>query len=271
MKRLSLLFILLLHGMSISAQKDSTALVLLDSIALPAAVDKVSNDRNGFLYFSDISGNLYKLDASGKLLFTLSLSKKRRIDALEAWRNLNIFAYYANFQEYTWIDRFLSESPMLGIPQTVATFPKLVCPSGDQNLWVFDEATFRLMKYDTRFNTIVISTPLDLILKEESYQLSFMREYQNQLFISDVNSGILIFDNMGNFKNRLSFQGISYFSFWEDQLVWATDKQLIMHPLYSGEVKSLPLPAGRAPVALLVQDGKWYVWEKNHLFIYGIK
>lgn len=270
-KKLSLFLVLLFGAPSLRAQTDSTQWVLLDSISLPAAVDKISNDRNGFLYFSDVSGNLYKLDDKGKVLFTLSLSKKRRIDALEAWRNLNIFVYYANFQEYVWVDRFLSENPNLSVPAQVAAFPKLVSPSADQNLWVFDESAFSLVKFDPQFNSILLRTPLDLILKEEAYQLSYMREYQNQLFLSDVNSGILIFDNMGNFKNRLSFPGISYFSFWEDQLVWTTAEEVFIHPLYSGELKRWSMPKGRKPLAVLIQSGKAYFWEKNRLFIYAIK
>ncbi|MBC7451529.1 MAG: hypothetical protein H7259_08590, partial [Cytophagales bacterium] len=165
-------------------------------------------------------------------------------------------------------DRFLNQSQALNFNNQNIGFARIATPSLDQNVWLVDDQDFNLKKYNNTYFTIDINTPLDLIVDPEQYDMNFMREYQNLLFINDANSGVLIFDNMGNYKTRLPVKGLTYISFFGDNLVYIKDGSLYMINIYTYKEKVYTRDEFKNVTNAVITDKRLYFISKDTLFIY---
>jgi hypothetical protein len=243
-----------------------------------STIRKVSIDRHNSFFIVDDKGNLFKYDSLGNLALTFSPQKKADIALIEAWRTVNIFIFYRDLQEYNILDRFLTTSNSnfkfekeTEIDEKTVGFARLATIASDNNLWVFDDQDFSLKKYDTRRNKVSLHTSLDLILDPSLYDLTYMREYQNLLFINDKNSGILIFDNLGNYKTKIPVKDLNYFNFFENNIYFVLNGQLIVQDIYTSAQKIIDLPEGKIFNYVLLTNNKGYFFTSDSVDIYGYK
>lgn len=230
-----LALIWLLCSYNVSAQK-----LLLRSSTIINDPVAVSIDRLNNIYIADKKGNL-KQYTNGLLQQIFSPQKSGSITLVEAWNPLKIFLFYADFQEYLFLDRFLTSAQRYSSNEW-SRYSGMMTISADNNLWIIDYVDFGLKKYDINFSQFTVTTPFDLILDPENHEISFIREYQNLVFISDKVSGILVFDNMGNYLRKIPATEINYFSFLGDYLYFLQGDELIATNIYSAEKKIIKLP-----------------------------
>ena len=241
--------------------------VLLNKVSLTEA-DKLSIDPYSSVYISDQSGNIRRYDSTGVLQLTYSPTKKGQVTLLESWRYINTFAFFRNFQTYLILDRFLNSTSSLGIDNNTIGFARLATFSQDNNLWIVDEGDFSLIKFNTTFNKVELKTNLDLLLDPELYDLTFMREYQNLVFLSDKNSGILVFDNLGNYKNKIPAKGLEFFTFNADELIYLQQGQLKLYNIYKAKERSVTIPEGLNPTYVVMSSTRVYFLTPTELLIY---
>lgn len=240
----------------------------LSTSKIPGQIGCVSSDAYGFVYLTDQSGNIYKLDSLGKQFVLASPPRRGQITSIEASRNVNIFVFYSEYQVYYYYDRFLMQSQPLTFSNSTVGFARIATPSLDQNVWLVDDQDFSLKKYNSTYLSVDITTPLDLIIDPEVYDMNFMREYQNLLFINDANSGVLIFDNMGNYKTRIPVQGLKYISFSGEDLVYMKDGSLYLINIYTYKERKYTNDAFTGASAAVLINNRLHVINKETLFIY---
>jgi hypothetical protein len=240
-------------------------------------IEKVSIDTYFNFYVADDKGNVFKYDSMGNQLLRFSPSKKATVSLLESWRTVNIFLFYRDIQEYTILDRFLTTSSSNSTfrqneedNETGIGFARLASLALDNNLWIFDDEDFSLKKYNTRINKVILHTSLDLILNPSYYDLSFMREYQNLLFVNDKNSGILVFDNLGNYKTKLPYKGLSYFNFLGNNIYFISEGKLIIYDIYTSKQKSILLPGEKTYNYAPLSETKGYLFSSDSIEIYNV-
>jgi hypothetical protein len=206
----------------------------------------ISIDKAQSLFVADEKGNINKYDSLGNFILNYSPPKVAEITLLEAWPTVRIFAFYQNFQESKLLDRFLNLIADYPVNEHRIGFAQLIAPAGDNNWWILDNRDFSLKKYNPQTNELVLHNSLDLILNPENYAINFMREYQNLLFINDKNSGILVFDNFGNYKKTLPYLNLNYIGVHENELVFLKDKSLIFYDLYKNSERKVSLPSNES-------------------------
>jgi hypothetical protein len=249
-------------------------LIFIKSVKVPL-VKNVSIDRYNFIYFADDRGNIYKYDQDANPLLTFSPKKNSDVTLLEAWRNVNILVFYRNYQEFIFLNRFLTETPNFILDEEGQNqdrsvgFARLATFTGDNNLWIVDDDDFSLKKLDLTYNKLLIHTPLELVLDKRTYDFNFIREYQNLLFINDKNSGILIFDNLGNYKNKLEFKGLNYFSFQNNNLYFIDGGYIRFYNIYTGEESKIKIPEGKQFIYALLGDRKAYLFTDTSIEVYA--
>jgi hypothetical protein len=254
--------------------KGEDDLTFIKTIPTPV-IQKISSDRYGFIYFADERGNIYKYDQEGNLLLTFSPKKNSEVTLLEAWRNVNILVFYRNYQEFIFLNRFLTETPNFSLNEESQDhdksigFARLATFTADNNLWIIDDDDFSLKKYDLTYNKLDINTPLDLILDRNTYDFNFIREYQNLLFINDKNSGILMFDNLANYKNKLPFKGLNYFSFLNNDIYFLERGYIKLFDIYTGKENKVLLPEGKQYNMVILGDKKAYLFTNKSIDIYN--
>jgi len=248
---------------------------LIRSVKIPT-VSRISSDPYGFVYFSDSLGNVFKYDTLGNQMVMYSPEEKGEITLLEAYRNVNILLFFKTFQQYLFLNRFLAPSPIYDFNQNEESldedlqigYARLATNTLDQNLWIIDENDFTLKKYDLTYNKVTIHTSLDLLLDPKTYDLNFMREYQNLLFINDRNSGILVFDNLANYKNKLPFKDVDFFSFQNDDIYFLQDGFVRHYNIYTGQDNKTPVPQGKNYQYVILGNKKAYFFSDETMDIY---
>jgi hypothetical protein len=245
-------------------------LVLMTSI--PATgLDKVSQDTYGHLYISDIKGNINKYDSTGKFLLNYSPQKLGTVTLLEAANTIRIFVFYRDFQEYVMLERFLGPNPNSSLNEAEIGFARQATLGSDYNLWIIDETDFTLKKYDRQFNKVLFKTPLELLLDPREYDINFLREYQNNLYVNDKNSGLLVFDVFGSYKKKIPFKGLDYFAFLDDELYYMKNDTLFFFHLYLFTSREIALPPGKKYKRVFWHHSKLYGIKPDGIDIYESK
>jgi hypothetical protein len=240
----------------------------IKTISLPSPVSTVSLDRYGLFYLADEEGNIFKYDSTGALLITYSPPKKADVTLLEAWRNINIFVFYRSFQEFVLLDRFLSPSPNTKIETSAIGFARLATFSYDNNIWVIDETDFSLKKYNLSYSKTDLNTSLDLLLDPSLYDMNFIREYQNLVFINDKNSGILIFDNMGTYKTKIPVKGLPTIGFYNDEIYFQEGEKIRFINIYTYAERTENLPINESFQFVLYSKSRLYLFRNNSVEVY---
>lgn len=227
-----------------------------------------SLDRYGNLYVSDKDGNIKKYDENGDYQLIYSPQRQGEVNLLEAFNTIRVFAFYQNFQQYRLMDRFLGNVRDFHVDAEAIGFARIMTIAADNNLWIFDDTDFTLKKYDIQRRRVEQQTSFDLLLGNSDYVLTYMREYQNNLYISDLNSGILVFDNLGNYRKTLPFKGLTYFGFLEEELYFLSEGILHFFHLYDLQERVFPLPEGKEYIGMLATGKDYVFFHKDGFDIY---
>lgn len=241
-------------------------LTVLNTISIKEP-EKISVDRYYNIYYSDKKENIQKYDKLGNFLLSYSPPKPGEISLIEAWNSIRIFVFYKDFQEFVLLDRFLAPQPIYKIDQNLIGFARMATISADNQLWVIDDDDFSLKKYDLDNQKLSLKTPLELILKAKDYHINFIREYQNLVYVNDRNSGILVFDNMGNYKKKIEITQIETFGFINDELYYLKDNKIMFYNLYNFEERSINLPPAYNVTKVIVSPENIYLFSATNLLI----
>ena len=232
-------------------------------------VDHISLSRQGNVLAATRKGDVLMLDSSGTVIQHFSPRMPARIHLLEAWNGLRIFAFNRDFQSYFLLDRFLLSDGPVSLDQEKG-YARLLAPAQDGNLWLLDEASFRLQKINPAKGNTIFSTPLDLILSGRPYEFSFMREYQNQLYLADKQGPVLVFDQNGSFRKKLPLENCSWFGFDGEELITVQQNDIIRFNPFRPEMKKETLPADLADTTeMLIINGKYWVLQGGELKVFS--
>lgn len=204
--------------------------------------EAVAIDRLNNIYLADRRNNLHKFDDTGKLVATYSPPATGHIALIDAWSASKILLFYDDQQKAVFLDRFLTPIGTIRLSDYVDGLIKAASFSSDNKLWAFNESNFSLHKIDLSFPETSRTVPLDLLLNKQQYDIRFIREYQNKVYLLDKASGIYVFDNMGNYQKKLPFSDLFYIGFRGDELYYLAEGKLHFFHLYTLKERTLDLP-----------------------------
>ena len=263
--RLVILTILVAFGQKAISQ--DSAWVDFEEINFPK-MDKVSLDNQGFIFVSDLEGNLYQFNKSGKVINNFSPHRQGRISQLEAWWTINIFTFSIDLQEYRILDRFINPVAENRIPLNLITLAKAATLGNNNIIWVFDEADLSLKQFDYIRNEIIQLQPLNLILDRSSLDITGIREYQNLLFLNIKGEGVFILDNQGNLIKKIQALPTQNFGFWKNRLIFIEKEKVISIDFQSEKQETFPLPDDFKPQGILVNQQVVLLFDATQIRIY---
>ena len=213
------------------------------------------------------SGTISKYDVEGNKLADYAPDQFARPHIMESWASLRLFVFFENTQQYTFLDRFLSGAQLNQLPPTLG-FISLATSTSNNQLWLIDERGFRLIRYDFEFDQIVLERSFNQLPQALDLKPYQIKEYQNRLYVGDKAKGILVFDNLGNFLNIIEAPAV-HFDFIDEQLYYLQGDQLVLHHLYDGHFKTIPLPLRNCSLALLLDNHLILIkdqWLKSYAY-----
>lgn len=207
---------------------------LVQQFTLPFEPVAASIDRQGHLYFASSEGVIEKYDQKGNLEYHFSPQKKATPTLIEAWQGLRVFVYYQGFQEYLFLNRFLTDSERYNLNRFNTSQPNgLATLSADNNLWLLNSGNLTLSKLDLNNGETLFEDYLSLTLKDQNIEPEFIREYQNLLFLSDSKGFVLVFDNLGNFVEKIEAPNNGFLTFSKNLLVTHSKGKTYLTDIYS--------------------------------------
>ncbi|WP_051287108.1 hypothetical protein [Algoriphagus mannitolivorans] len=235
--RVGLIMIFFLGFFAAQAQKTSSAFLGTPIFSHPIPnLDLVSLDTKDQIFASNTSGDIYLIDSRGKQLNFFSPSRQGQLSQLEASWTVNIFGFSTDLQEYRILDRFLNPLVEKGLFDTGITLAKAATLGNNNVLWIWDESDLSLKSLNYLQNQIIQTQPLNLILDSPDLTVMEIREFKNRLFMNVPNSGIYIFDNQGNFLQKVDLQLNQRLCFYKENLYWVEGKKLKRYSLTHQEI-----------------------------------
>ncbi|MBC6610540.1 hypothetical protein H8B15_06380 [Hymenobacter sp. BT507] len=234
-----------------------------------ATTGVASLDRRGTLYVVDRQNNIVQLGAEGQVLNTYSPALPGHIAQLEAWNTTKILAFYDDRQQLLLLDRFLAPLTQVRTADFLDGTIRAATIAPDERLWLFDESNIALEQFDLAQQRPTITTPMDLLVGRSKPDFRFLRQYQNNVYLVDRVGGILVFDNLGNYRKKLPFSGLSYVGFLGDELYYVADNALHFFHLYNFTDRALPLPTADVQ-QVLVSEQYAYVLLPKEIRVYTL-
>ncbi len=264
------IFLLFAGGFCLPAASWSQSLIPVKRVPF-TSLTAISVTQYGNLLTSDRQGTITLYDTAGAVLQRYASPKVAPVTLLEGWQTLRVFAFHREIQAYTLLDRWLAPvAEQVSLGQTASTeigYARVATLAADNQLWIFDDTDFSIKKYDPATRQVALRVPLELILNPANYQVEFMREYQNLLFLVDRNYGILVFDNMGNLRRKLAAKGNSFFGFTGNEIYFIEPGRLRLLNLYTGQERYWPFPANLVVTqAVIVADKAVLVADRELIF-----
>ncbi len=235
------------------------------SIPLPS-VQMVSIDRVGFFYTAQQNGTIKKFSEDAELVAEFNQSSGSAFDLIEAWNGMRIIGFNRDNQTYTLFDRFLNPLGNYTIDQALSIDTYLCTITGDNSLWLIDQADYSLKKINNQVQSVEVEILIDRAQLQNDFNFNYMREYQNMLFLNKPATGILVFNNIGKQLRTLELPGLNYFNFLGMDLYYVKDQQLHLHNLYTGEQVSFDLPQPCSYV--LLTDETMLLVDDEHIHFY---
>lgn len=234
-------------------------------IAEPQAV---SIDIYNNIFIADFQGNITQYNEVGDSIRRFAPEQPAQVHLLDAWKGLKILVFYKDLQSFLWLNRFLTPIDSYTLTNETIGFARLLNYSNDGLVWIFDEQDFSLKKYDPFIQKVLVQTPCDLLFPKQNYQLTFLREYQNQVFLVDKSHGIFLFDNLGNFKKNLQIRNVNFITFSGDYLAFLQENCLYLRHLYKSEEQKIALPIEYNYKDFFLLSSRYlYLFTANYMLI----
>jgi len=217
-------------------------------------------------------GNLQQYNGKGEKTLFYSPAKQVKPNSIDSWNGLSLLIFSRAYQQYTLLDRFLTEQSTNSVPNPDQGFASMLAVSLDNNIWVLDATNFSVNKYQLNSNQLLFSNPLDLKLHRRIKEPVVFTEYQNYLYLSDTTGSIYLFDNTGSFIKELGTSQKPV-AFANDYLVKATDSSLVFEPLPRNLSKiriSLSFKEAKNIVRLAFTNEQLAILLPNELRIYRL-
>ena len=256
----------------VGAAPTVAAWTLLRRINLPNP-GAASLDRRGALYVADADNNLRQYGPEGLPLNTYAPAQPGHVAQVEAWNVTTTLVFNDDRQQLILLDRFLAPITEVRLADYVDGTVRAATLAPDNRIWLLDESSLVLREFDLNTLRLVQNTPLDLLLGRSRPDFRFLRQYQNNLFLVDHSTGIYVFDNLGSYKKKLPFTGLSTVGFRGDELYYLDGGAVHFFHLYTLAERRVALPPGLDPAAVrqvLVGEGFAYIFTAAGVSVYQL-
>lgn len=150
-------------------------------------IKKLSNRYDSIATFNEVRsfGSLYSIDVSNPL---------------------RIILWYKDQGTLLLLDRFMNRRSTLDLRQAGILQCNAIGQSYDNNIWLYDDLSARLVKMDEA-GSILLESPDLRILYEQPPHPHKLEDFNKQLYAYDSLSGLLLFDYFGAVQKRLPYKG----------------------------------------------------------------
>lgn len=230
----------------------------------------------GAVFTSDPMDNIYligneqisKYDSNGSPLKTFSDKTHGAITSADVSNPLRIVLFYRDFSQVAFLDNTMSiNGAAINLQQHDIFQPTLVCSSHSNGLWVYDQQNFELIRlnqelqFSQRTGNLAQQVNIDL-------QPNFLLETNNQVYLNNPSTGILVFDVFGTYYRTIPVRGLRSFQLRGDDLYYfLSSGKLFRYNVKTFEQDSMDTDIGQVLDARVGKE-RLFVQKSDSLKIY---
>jgi hypothetical protein len=228
-----------------------------------------SLDKLEQLYVVTSTNEVVKYDAKGREQFRFNNNLLGDMGHFDMFNPMSLLCYYPDYLQFIVLDRTLSEVVQVEMSRWGYWNIAALGLASDNRFWVFDGVNLQLKKVDRQGQEVVASPSL-IQLTGSTFQPVFLIERGQQVFLTDPQRGVLVFDVFGQLIQKISLLGIERFQVLGRQLIYFRDQNWIAYHLDTFEEVQLTLPATATNQAQVTwQIGGVAVRTKTGIAVYS--
>lgn len=217
----------------LSSCKTQQAIVSYDQSDFDLKVKNkaIAIDDLGFLYLVTEQNELVRYDDNVRQEFAYSNERLGAISSVDVNNPFKLLCFYENYQTIIVLDNLLGEVSRYPLFDLGYSNVEAIGISNDNNLWLYDPIAYKLKKIDNVGNLLVES----ITMYNEGLEYikpNFLKEKENKVFLYDENHGFFVFDNLGQYIEKILLKDLDSFQILgENKIVYQLDDQLHIYDL----------------------------------------
>ena len=236
--------------------------------SIPLEGTLFSTDKFGNAYVVSNKYDLQMITPKGLKWYNYNNNRLGPINFVGTNNPLKILLFYHDFATLVTLDRTLSQTSAINLYEMGMNQVSAACVALDNNIWIYDEVNFKLLKIDDQLNIVTQSEDLN-VLFGESVRVSFMIEQDNFIYANDPDKGILVFDIFGTYYKTIPIKGLKSYQKIQDQLIYFHNGRLIKYNLNTFKETIISLPENGEISQVRVEKNLLYLLKKNQLDLYS--
>jgi len=257
-------FIFIIISLILLSFKGNNDFTLIKTIE--GTFDFINVDNLGNLYIIN-DNKITKYDNNGNLLYNYVSPIDGDITLADVSNSMKILLFYKDFARIKYLDNALSvKGNYIALQDLSLDLASMACSSYENSVWVFDPISYQLYRIN-EYLQITQTSGNVIQLTGHTINPTFMAEYDNTLYISDKETGILIFDRYGGYIKTYPFKNINNFQFYDNKIIYNCGDTLKSLDLKQNDVSQLILPDKQC-ISAKVSLNRLFVMNKDKVNIY---
>jgi len=256
--------ILLLSLSQLKAQ-EFQFIAKIDTVAKLASVDNFGN-----LFVVTPKNEVLKYNPRGKFLWNYTNKTFGDISQLDVTDPLRVILFYAGFQQIVVLNNNLSEISQYSFNQNPEKQITLIASANNNGFWVYDQINRELKKLTNSF-TDDLKTGNIYQRNGFDMQANFMVSDEQYVFINDVQEGVRIFDQYGNFVKTAVIDSENEFEINGSEIYFFKNQKLMGYNYLTFEYKEVLLPTKSKISNALLRFNRLIILNEKGLTLWAVK
>ncbi|GEM_PF-787804 len=217
-------------------------------------------------YFLTRSRELVKYDVTGKWVGNHRNQVLGSLKQADVTNPLQLLLFYPETSVLLQLDNMLYTTNKFEVGKLNLSENSLVCRSFDNNIWLYDARAFKLRKLANDLRVVVEGEWLQNKI-ETQLAPTDLTESGEQLYLTDPEQGILVFDLYGSYLKTLPILHQTQLTVHDGKLYYAQGGQLYYYDTLSLQHHPISLPATVKPIQFRVNNSGLWVFDGEQLFL----
>jgi hypothetical protein len=234
---------------------------------IPQSSKYVTTDKLNQIYLVTQNDELIKYNAEGKELFKFFDRTLGEITYIDANNPFQIAVFFKDFQTVIWLDRTLNPISKINLSNFDFFQINALAVASDNNLWIYDNTTFQLKKVNNQGQILLETNELNALVN--SLNPNFLIEKNNRIYLNNPETGILVFDNFGQFLQTIPLTNLSTFQIINDELFYQKGNEFhrFHFQTLDNTVLDLPFEIEKNEM-VFTQKNYWFLVKANEVRIF---
>jgi hypothetical protein len=239
---------------------------LLKSIPTKSLGFTTDNLENSYLFNKNI---LEKYNSEGTFQKSFSNKNLGAISFVDAQDPLKILLFYKTFQQIVFVDNMLAQyGNAISLDALGYNQVNLACTSHNNGFWIYNQQNFEMVRFD---QNLKINQQTGNISQISGRQINpnFIIEQNNNVFLNDSSTGILVFDIYGTYNKTIPIKGLLHFQVNNEQIIYQSELKLKSYNIKTLQETEILLPSAEV-LGVRTEKEKLYLLKQKSLDIYSV-